>query len=106
MAEVLAGPPDGGRVDNRHELFEVVAQEPIKERLVPVLQRGESDVTLEVVGLAPQMLELQPRLFGEGRDPRWKESTKSKEVSFLLGECAVLVEEAVCQQRLPGQADR
>ena len=59
VAELLAGPADGRRVDDRHELLEVLEEHAVEERLVAVLQRGQADVALEVVALAADVLELQ-----------------------------------------------
>ena len=59
VAELPAGLTDGRRVDDRRELFEMVGQEPVEERLVAVLQRGEPDVALEVVRLAAKVFQLE-----------------------------------------------
>ena len=60
MAELLAGKTDGRRVDDREEFLEVVDEESIEERLVAILERGQSDVPLEVIGFAANVLELKP----------------------------------------------
>ena len=72
-----AGPPDDVAVlptgtshcrgvDDRRKLLEVIDEQPVEECLVAVLQRGETDVLLEVVPLAAEMFELRGRLV-----PRW-----------------------------------
>ena len=50
VAELLAGPPDGRRVDDRQELLGVLGEEPVEERRVAVLERRQADVLLERVG--------------------------------------------------------
>ena len=47
LAVLLARQPHRGRVDDRQELLEVVAEHPVEQVLVAVLQRGEADVALE-----------------------------------------------------------
>ena len=54
--------PDGRRVDDRHELLEVLDEDPVEEGLVAVLERRQADVALEVVALAADVLELQADL--------------------------------------------
>ncbi len=54
--------PTVGRVDDRQQLLEVLAQDPVEQRLVAVLEGREPDVPLEVVRLAPDVLELQRHL--------------------------------------------
>ena len=51
-AELLARLADRRRVDDRHELLEVIGEDAIEEVLVAVLQRGQADVALEGLGLA------------------------------------------------------
>ena len=59
VTELLTSQADGRCVDDREEFFEVLDQESVEQRLVAVLERGQPDVPLEVIGLAPDMLELQ-----------------------------------------------
>ena len=47
VAELLAGAPDGRRVDDRQQLLEVLGQDPVEERGVAVLERRQADVLLE-----------------------------------------------------------
>ena len=62
LAEALAGLADGRRVDDRHRLGDVVAQDPVEQGLVAVLQRAQVDVLVEIVTaggeLVPAMLGL------------------------------------------------
>ena len=59
VAELLAGETDRRGVDDRQELLEVLDEQPVEERLVAVLESGQSDVPLEVIGLAPDVLQLE-----------------------------------------------
>ena len=47
VAELLARPADRRRVDDRQELLEVLGEQPVEERRVAVLERGQADVLLE-----------------------------------------------------------
>jgi hypothetical protein len=52
VAELLAGLTHGGCVDDRQELFQMVAQDTIEQTLVPVVEGGEPDVLLQGIPLA------------------------------------------------------
>ena len=62
LAELLAGLTDRRRVDDRHRLGDVVAQQPVEQRLVAVLQGAQVDVLIETGTtcgeLAPTVLDL------------------------------------------------
>ena len=68
VAELLARPPDGRRVDDRQELLEVLGEEPVEQRRVAILERGQPDVALERVVLAAEVLELELDLLLDGQD--------------------------------------
>ena len=99
MAELLAGAADRWRVDDRHELLEVLRQQPVEERLVAILERGKADVVLQLVALAADVLELERDLLLDGRDARRQEPAQAERVALGLGEGGVLVEQPVADQR-------
>ena len=78
VAELLARPTHGGRVDDGHELLDVLHEEPVEERLVAVLQGRQADVLLELVGLAPHVLELQGHLLLDGAHARWEQPAQAE----------------------------
>jgi hypothetical protein len=43
----------------------------MKERLVPILERCQPDVALQVIGLAPYVLELESDLLLDRQHPGW-----------------------------------
>jgi len=55
--EPLAREADGRRVDDRQELLEVVDEDAVEERLVPVEERDEMDVSLDRCGLLRLVVE-------------------------------------------------
>ena len=59
VAELLARETDRRRVDDRQELLEVLDEEPVEQGLVAVLECGQADIPLEVIGLPPDVLQLQ-----------------------------------------------
>ena len=69
VAELLAGAPDGRRVDDRQELGQVLGEQPVEQRRIPVLERGQTDVALERVVLAPEVLELELDLLLDRQHP-------------------------------------
>ena len=93
VAELLARPPDRRRVDDRQELLEVLGQHPVEERGVAVLEGGQADVLLEVVGLAPDVLDLEGDLLLDREDPVGQEAAQAELDPLLLAEREVLGEE-------------
>ena len=89
VAELLARAPDGRGVDDRQQLLEVVAEDAVEQCLVAVLERREADVPLEVVALAPDVLELEADLLVDVDDARRQEPTEAERVALLLGEGGV-----------------
>ena len=77
----------------------------MEQRLVAVLERGEPDVPLEVVRLAPDVLELQGDLVLDVDDARRQQAAQPEGVALLLGERRVLVEHRVREQRHAAQGD-
>ena len=61
LAETLAGLTDRRGVDDRQGLGDVVAQHPVEQRLVAVLQRAQVDVLVEIVAASG---ELVPAVLG------------------------------------------
>ena len=68
VAELLAGPPDRRRVDDRQELLGVLREQPVEERRVAILERRQADVLLERVRLPAEVLELQLDLLIDRQD--------------------------------------
>jgi hypothetical protein len=60
---------DRRRVHDRGHFFQVVAQEPVEQGLVPVLQRHQPDVLFHVAVLAAQVLQFQFDLLVHRRHP-------------------------------------
>ena len=105
VAELLAGAPDRGRVDDRQELVEVLGQEPVEQGGVAVLERGEADVLLEVVVLDPQVLEFERHLLVDGEDAGRQQAVELERVTLVIGEGEVLGQQAAAEQRRAGDAD-
>ena len=105
VAELLARETDGRRVDDRQELLEVLEEEPVEERLVAVLECGQSDVPLEVVVLAADVLELQPELRVDRRHTWRQQTVQAKGVALADRECRALVQERISDQIVPPAPD-
>ena len=70
----------------------MIDQQPVEERLVAVLQRGETDVLLEIVTLAAEMLQLEGDLLLDCHGSPRQQAAKSECRSLVLGESSVLVD--------------
>jgi len=91
MAELAARLTNRRRVHDRGELLKMVVQQPVKQRLVSVLQGGQPDVPLEVIGFAPQMLQLQSNLLLERGHAEGQQPTQAVCVPFVVGEGGILL---------------
>ena len=76
----------------------MVHQKAVEECLVPVLQRGEPYVFLQVVALAAQVLELEGDLLLDGCDPPGKQPPQGVKGALFLVECGVLVDWSAVEQ--------
>ncbi len=93
VAEGLTRSTDRGRVDDRHELLEVLEDDPIEQCLVAILQRRQADVALEVVALAADVLELEADLLLDLRRPRREQAAQTEDITFAVVEPRVLVQQ-------------
>ena len=92
MPEQLTCQPHGRRVDDRHHFLDVVDDHPIEEPLVPVVERSQVDIFVEVGRLSAEVLQDLLNLLVLSEDPWWDESSQLQSVSLLLGEGRTLVE--------------
>ena len=106
VAELLAGAADGRRVDDRQELVEVLGEQPVEQRRVAVLERGQADVLLERVVLDPDVLELEVDLLLDREDAVREQATQPERVALGGREGEVLRQQAAAQQGRPGERDR
>ncbi len=100
MAELLAREADRRRVDDRQELLEIVDEQPVEQGLVAVLERREADVALEVVGLAPDVLQLEGDLLVDRRHARRQQAVEAEGIPLAGGEGRALVEQWLCDKRV------
>ena len=106
MAELLAGAPDRRCVDDRQELLQVLGQHAVEQGLVPILERRQADETLEVVGLAACVLELERDLLLDRHHPGGQQPPEGERVAFLVGEGHALVEQGLADEVPTATADR
>ena len=62
----------------------MLGQEPVEERRVAVLERGQADVPLERVVLAPQVLELELDLLVDRQHPVGQEAAQAERVALVV----------------------
>ena len=103
VAELLAGLAHRGRVDDGHEVFEMVGQQAVEEGRIAVLQRSQPDVLLQRVVLALDVLPLQLGLLLDGEDLVRQQPAQAERLALVLAEGEVLGEEMLAQQ--PGAAE-
>ena len=106
VAELLAGTPDRRRVDDRHELLEVVGQEAVEQRRVAVLERGQADVLLEGVALDPEVLELEGALLLDGQDPVGQQAAQAERLALVGREGEFLGQQPAAEEGRSGEPDR
>ena len=105
VAELLARAPHRRRVDDRHEFLDVVGQQPVEQRRVAVLERGQPDVLLEGVVLDAQVLELEVDLLLDRQHPVGQQTAQPERVTLLEGEAEVLGQQPGAEQGWPGHGD-
>ena len=98
-AVLLAGLAHGGRVHDGQELLEVVEEEPVEERLVALLQRGQADVALEGVRLAHDGGVHPADLLVEGAHRVRQQALEAEGLALLAREGGALVVDGMAQQR-------
>ena len=103
LAEALAGQPDGGGVQDRQHLLDVVRHQPVEQHLVSVLQRAQVNVPGDVGGLLPVGLVPAAHLLLQRLHHGRQQATQAQTGAFLLGEGGALVRQRVLQHpRSPG----
>ena len=98
MAVELAGLAHGRGVDDRQELDQVLDQHAVEERLVAVLEGGKADVFLEVVGLGPDVLELEGDLLLDGEARVGEQPPEAEPIALLPGERGTLIEQGIAKR--------
>ena len=97
VAEPAAGLADCRGVDDRREFFQMVHEQPVKDRLVAVLQRLQADVLLQVGRLGTQVLQLQGNLLIDRRAAPGKQAAQPERDPFAIGKRCVLVQQRLAQ---------
>ena len=95
MSPPLAGEANCRRVDDWHHLAEMVVHHAIEQRLIPLLQRDQINVFLQIVRLAAETLQHAVDLFGLGVDAGRDEATESERVALGGGERRAFVEQRI-----------
>ena len=98
--------PDRRRVDDGQELLEVLGEQPVEERRVAVLERGQPDVLLERVVLDPEVLELELDLLLDREHPVRQQPAQPERVALVVREGEVLGQQPAAEERRPGEPDR
>ena len=86
VAELLAGEPDGRRVDERLDLVDVVGHDAEEQRLVAVVQSVERDVFFQIVGQFAQIGQHALGLRLHRQHMRRQKSAQPERVALLVGE--------------------
>ena len=90
---LLARLADRGRVDDRHQLLDMIDQDAVKERLVSSGQRDERDVAFQVRRFARQIAEHALDLLGLRLGARRQQPAQAQRIAFGGGETHSLYSE-------------
>src|SRR6516225_10807014 len=88
---LLARASYGGRIDDRHQVLNVIDQDPVEQSLIPILKSYHEDISLQIVRLRTETFQSSSDLFLLGTDPGRKQSAKRQCVPFLFRERDSLV---------------
>ncbi len=97
-AELLARLTDGRRVNDGHQLRDVVDQHPIEEDLVAIVQARETDVALERALLGAVLVDGGERLLREGGDSVGHHAAQTKLLALSTVERRALIGGWIVQQ--------
>ena len=89
----LTGQAHGGRVDDRGDLLDVVADHLVEELLITVLEGRQVDVFVQVLPPPTDVGQHPVRLLLLGEDDRRKQAVDTHNLSLLQGERHALEEE-------------
>ena len=92
----LARLADRRRIDQRHDLIQMVQGQFVEECFIAILQGNE--ILFQVGSLLPQVPEHARQLNSLSVDQGREKSAKSERVSFFLGEGGSLIEDRVVEE--------
>jgi hypothetical protein len=98
VAVALAGIAHRRRVDDRHELRQVLDEHAVEEHLVAVQERREADVPLEVRRFRAHVLELELHLLLDRLRRRGQETVQAEAAALFGREGEALVRGGILQQ--------
>ena len=105
IAVSLDGRPDGGGVDDRQHLGDVLGQQPVEQHLVAVPQAGQVQVLGQVIGLAEVLPVDPPQLSLDGRHALGQQAGQPERLPLGEGERRAPVQCGRGQQRGTTQPD-
>ena len=105
MAELLARPPNRRCVDDRKVLLDVLDEEAIEERRVPVLEGGQPDVALQVVRLPAEVLVLQGELLLDRENAIREDPVQPEGVPLIERKRKLLGQESMVEEFAAGNCD-
>ena len=100
LTPALARLTNRWRVHHREELLHVLCEQPVEERLVPILQRSETDVALKWILFPADLLQLHGDLLFKRQNGCGEESVEPKKSALIFGKRRVLIQRGAAQQRL------
>lgn len=109
MSVKLARLAHGRRINQRHDLLDILLKHPVKKRLIPILQREQEDVPLERIRLLSQIFKHPPHLVLRRLHGRRQQPAQSQRIAFGFCKSGSLVEGRIVEyadsarQRIQGR---
>jgi hypothetical protein len=69
----------------------------VEEGFVPILERHQEDVTLDIGRFPIAVLDVARDLFFLGLDPGWQQTVKTQTISLFLGERRASIEARIVE---------
>jgi hypothetical protein len=98
MAIFLTRLADSRRVNDGHQLFNVVDKSSVEECFVPVLKTNQKNVFLEVCRLSPQIFQNPHHLLILAADPWGKESPQLQILPLGVREGSPFIQDWIVKQ--------
>src|SRR6266568_7103554 len=104
MTVTAAAFADRWRVDDRHHLCNVLAQQSIKERFISILKRVQKNVAFEIAVFAPIVFVNPRELLIDCRAVIRKQAQQSQPSSLGFRKSAAFVQQRMIQERMTDKA--
>ena len=104
VAELTCRLAHGRRIDDRHQVLEIVHQHPVKQVLVAIMQFSQLDILVHRLVQTSQNWQNRAACFVHGVDPRRQQTIEPELEPLILREGRALVQQRITDQLVTAHA--